>query len=132
MIDADGKLYPAETVIISIGDVPKLSFLPDSVETVSVGGASWIKTDTAGRTSDDKILAVGDVEKPGLATNALGAGKRTAEYIATTLKGGQWQPFEMKVIKYEALTTEHVDDVVPTTHVDRGSLGRHRELEGPH
>jgi len=111
LVASDGNLYPADTVIISIGDVPRLSFLPDSVETVSVAGASWIKTDVAGRTSDDKILAVGDVEKPGLATNALGAGKRTAEYIATTLKGGQWQPFEMKVIKYEALTTEHYSPV---------------------
>ena len=74
----DGTLYPADTVIISIGDVPKLNFLPDSVECVTVGGAAWIKTDEAGRTSDAKILAVGDVERPGLATNALGAGKRAA------------------------------------------------------
>ncbi len=111
LVGSDGTLYPADTVIISIGDIPKLSFLPDSVETVTVGGAGWIKTDDAGRTSDDKILAVGDVEKPGLATNALGAGKRTAEYIAATLKGEQWMPFEMKVIKYEALTTEHYSPV---------------------
>jgi len=111
LVGSDGTLYPADTVIISIGDVPKLSFLPDSVETVTVGGAGWIKTDEAGRTSDDKILAVGDVEKPGLATNALGAGKRTAEYIAATLKGEPWMPFTMKVIKYEALTTEHYSPV---------------------
>ncbi|MCL7488327.1 MAG: FAD-dependent oxidoreductase [Desulfobulbaceae bacterium] len=111
LVGDDGTLYPADTVIISIGDVPRLSFLPDSVETVTVGGAGWIKTDEAGRTSDDKILAVGDVEKPGLATNALGAGKRTAEYIAATLKGEQWMPFEMKVIKYESLTTEHYSPV---------------------
>jgi NADPH-dependent glutamate synthase beta subunit-like oxidoreductase/glutamate synthase domain-containing protein 3/NAD-dependent dihydropyrimidine dehydrogenase PreA subunit len=111
LVGDDGTLYPAETVIISIGDVPKLSFLPDSVETVTVGGAGWIKTDEAGRTSDEKILAVGDVEKPGLATNALGAGKRTAEYIAATLKGEPWLPLEMKVIKYESLTTEHYSPV---------------------
>ena len=107
LVGSDGTLYPADTVIISIGDVPKLSFLPDSVETVTVGGAAWIKSDEAGRTSDDKILAVGDVEKPGLATNALGAGKRTAEFIAATLKGESWMPFELKVIKSESLTTEH-------------------------
>ncbi|MDH3327916.1 MAG: FAD-dependent oxidoreductase [Desulfobulbaceae bacterium] len=111
LVGDDGTLYPAETVIISIGDVPKLTFLPDSVETVTVGGAAWIKTDDAGRTSDDKILAVGDVEKPGLATNALGAGKRTAEYIVTTLKGESWIPFTMKVIQYESLTTEHYSPV---------------------
>jgi len=111
LVGDDGTLYPADTVIISIGDVPKLSFLPDSVETVTVGGASWIRTDEAGRTSDAKILAVGDVEKPGLATNALGAGKRTAEYIVAALKGESWVPFTKKVIQYESLTTEHYSPV---------------------
>ncbi|NOQ45890.1 MAG: NAD(P)-binding protein [Desulfobulbaceae bacterium] len=105
----DGTLIPAQTVIISIGDVPHLPFLPDSVEVVKVAGGSWIKTDEAGRTSDDKILAVGDVERPGLAANALGAGKRTAEYIAATLKGEEWVPFNKKLIKYESLTIAHYD-----------------------
>lgn len=109
LVGDDGTLYPADTVIISIGDVPSLGFLPDSVETVTVGGTAWIRTDEAGRTSDDKILAVGDVERPGLATNALGAGKRTAQYIVASLKGEPWVPFTMKVIRYESLTTEHYD-----------------------
>ncbi len=105
----DGTLLPAQTVIISIGDVPKMPFLPESVEVVNVAGGSWIKTDEAGRTSDEKIFAVGDVEKPGLATNALGAAKRTAEYLVATFKGEQWMPFSKKVIAYEALTTAHYD-----------------------
>lgn len=109
LVGDDGTLYPADTVIISIGDVPKLNFLPDSVTCVTVGGASWIKTDEAGRTSDNKILAVGDVERPGLATNALGAGKRTAEYMVAALKGEPWQPFTKKVITFESLTTAHYD-----------------------
>jgi len=104
-----GTLIPAQTVIISIGDIPRLNFLPDSVESVSVAGGSWIKTDEAGRTSDPKILAVGDVERPGLATNALGAGKRSAEYIIATLKGEKWLPFKKKVVQYESLTTAHYD-----------------------
>jgi ferredoxin len=86
-----------------------LRFLPETVETVTVGGAAWIKTDDAGRTTDDKILAVGDVERPGLATNALGAGKRTAEYITATLRGEEWKPFAKKLIVFENLTTEHYD-----------------------
>ena len=71
---------PAQTVIISIGDVPSSISCRIPWRCVTVGGAAWIKTDEAGRTSDAKILAVGDVERPGLATNALGAGKRAAEY----------------------------------------------------
>ena len=80
-----------------------------------MAGASWIKTDEAGRTSDPKILAVGDVERPGLATNALGAGKRTAEFLLATFKGEPWIPFRQRLINYEDLTLAHYD---PCT--DRG------------
>ncbi len=104
-----GELIPAQTVIISIGDVPSLPFLPDSVEVLNVAGGSWIKTDDAGRTSDEKILAVGDVERPGLATNALGAAKRTAEYLIATMTDTEWVPFHKKLIEYESLTIAHYD-----------------------
>jgi NADPH-dependent glutamate synthase beta subunit-like oxidoreductase len=116
VVAADGTVLPAQTVIISIGDVPSLPFLPDTVEVAQVGGATWIKTDEAGRTSDDKILAVGDVERPGLATNALGAGKRTAEYLIAAFKGVPWVPFRQRLIQYEDLTLAHYD---PAT--DRGT-----------
>ena len=68
-----------------------VKFLPESVETVTVGGAAWIKTANSHVTSDAKILAVGDVERPGLATNALGAGKTAAEYILAEIKGQEWK-----------------------------------------
>jgi len=116
VVGANGEVIPAQTVIISIGDIPSLPFLPDTVEVVNVAGASWIKTDEAGRTTDDKILAVGDVERPGLATNALGAGKRTAEYILATFKGETWVPFRQQLIRYEDLTLAHYDPVT-----DRGA-----------
>jgi NADPH-dependent glutamate synthase beta subunit-like oxidoreductase/glutamate synthase domain-containing protein 3/ferredoxin len=116
VVAADGTVLPAQTVIISIGDVPSLPFLPDTVEVAQVAGATWIKTDAAGRTSDDKILAVGDVERPGLATNALGAGKRTADYLIATFQGEPWVPFRQRLIQYEDLTIAHYD---PAT--DRGS-----------
>ncbi|MEW6428976.1 MAG: FAD-dependent oxidoreductase [Thermodesulfobacteriota bacterium] len=103
LVDHQGKLYPADTVIISIGDVPAIKFLPETVETVR----GWIKTDEAGRTTDPKVLAVGDVERPGLATNALGAGKRSAEFILAALSGKEWQPFKKKVVLPDMLTLEH-------------------------
>lgn len=102
-----GEVIPAQTVIISIGDVPKLQFLPDSVETLTVGGAAWLKTDEAHLTTDAKVLAIGDVERPGLATNALGAGKTAAEYIVSQLKGEEWKPFTKEVITQKALTITH-------------------------
>ena len=107
LITAEGELIPAQTVIISIGDVPALPFLPGSVETVTVGGASWIKTDKAHLTSDPKVLAIGDVERPGLATNALGAGKTAAEFIIANLKGESWKPFTKELVPQQALTITH-------------------------
>lgn len=107
LVTVNGELLPADTVIISIGDVPALSFLSASVETVTVGGAAWIATDKAHVTSDPRVLAVGDVERPGLATNALGAGKTAAEYIIARCKGQEWKPFEKQVIPQKALTITH-------------------------
>jgi NADPH-dependent glutamate synthase beta subunit-like oxidoreductase/glutamate synthase domain-containing protein 3 len=107
LVTDTGTLIPAQTVIISIGDVPALPFLPGSIETVTVGGASWIKTDKAHVTSDAKVLAIGDVERPGLATNALGAGKTAAEFILAKCKGIPWHPFAKEVIPQQALTITH-------------------------
>ncbi len=107
LIDAAGHLIPAQTVIISIGDVPALKFLPDSVEVITVGGAGWIKCDPTGLTSDDKISAVGDVERPGLATNALGAGKNTADALVARFKGEDFTPFTKEVISQCDLTHAH-------------------------
>ncbi|MFC1524664.1 FAD-dependent oxidoreductase [Thermodesulfobacteriota bacterium] len=124
LITADGETIPAQTVIISIGDIPALQFLPAKVETITVGGASWIKTDDAGRTTDKQIYAVGDVERPGLATNALGSGKQAADAIISTLKGIEWQPFSKRVIDLNNLTLEHycpepAEGSTPESEADR-------------
>jgi NADPH-dependent glutamate synthase beta subunit-like oxidoreductase len=111
LLDAADELIPAQTVIISIGDVPALKFLPDSVEVMTVGGAGWIKTDNSCRTSDKKIYAVGDVERPGLATNALGHGKNAAHAIIAEIKGEEWQPFAKQVVNITTLTPAHFDPV---------------------
>jgi NADPH-dependent glutamate synthase beta subunit-like oxidoreductase/glutamate synthase domain-containing protein 3/ferredoxin len=118
-----GDLIPAQTVIISIGDVPALPFLPASVDTVTVGGAAWVKTDKAHLTSDKKVLAIGDVEKPGLATHALGAGKTAAEFILAKFQGVDWKPFSKQLIPQQALTITHYmpleDDHSPKSQADR-------------
>lgn len=107
LVTATGEVIPAQTVIISIGDIPAIQFLPDSVETIKAAGGTWVKTDAAGRTSDPKILAVGDVERPGLATNALGSGRNAAGFVIAALRGEEWKPFDKKVIVPDALTLEH-------------------------
>jgi len=122
LVSKDGELIPAQTVIISIGDVPALSFLPETVETITVGGSAWITTDPAHVTSNAQVLAVGDVEKPGLATNALGAGKTAAEFIIATCKGIDWKPFEKEVIPQRALTiTHYVPEEIGSTEQDQAN-----------
>ncbi len=107
LVTDGGETIPAQTVIISIGDVPALPFLSSSVDTVTVGGAAWVKTDKAHLTSDQKVLAIGDVEKPGLATHALGAGKTAAEFILAKFQGVAWEPFAKQLIPQQALTITH-------------------------
>lgn len=124
LVDNSGELIPAQTVIISIGDVPALDFLPESIEVVKVGGASWLKTDNAGRTSESTIFAIGDVERPGLATNALGAGKSSAEAIIADIQGKSWIPYDKIVISLKNLTVEHycperIDEEKPDSESDR-------------
>ena len=107
LLASDGTLIPAQSIIISIGDVPTLPFLPKSIETVTVGGADWIKTAASHQTSDSTVFAIGDVEKPGLATNAMGSGKTAAEAIIARCKGIEWKPFTKQVIPQQALTITH-------------------------
>jgi NADPH-dependent glutamate synthase beta subunit-like oxidoreductase/NAD-dependent dihydropyrimidine dehydrogenase PreA subunit len=107
LITESGDLIPAQTVFISIGDVPALPFLPEEIETIDVGGANWIRTEPGHRTSNARVLAVGDVERPGLATDALGAGKTAAECIIAEINGEEWKPFDKKLIPQQALTITH-------------------------
>jgi len=43
--------------------------------------------DETGRSSDEKVFAIGDAVGPGLITDAIGAGRRTATAIDQLLKG---------------------------------------------
>jgi NADPH-dependent glutamate synthase beta subunit-like oxidoreductase/glutamate synthase domain-containing protein 3/ferredoxin len=79
----DGETLEANTVVISIGDVPDLSFLGEGIEL----DRGFVKVDDAGRSSDEKIFAIGDAVGPGLITDAIGAGRRTATVIDQLLNG---------------------------------------------
>ncbi len=78
-----GEVIPADTVIISVGDVPDLDFLPESVETER----GFIKVNEHYRTSDPKIFAIGDTVKLGLLTDSIGQGRKAAEKIGAILSG---------------------------------------------
>ncbi|MEM5786145.1 MAG: FAD-dependent oxidoreductase [Syntrophobacteraceae bacterium] len=101
-----GEIIPADKVIISIGDLPELDFLPESVETER----GFIKVDENYRTSDPKIFAVGDAVKVGLLTDAIGAGRKAAAAMSAVLAGLQ-PPSDLvrKKIEYSRVKLEYFD-----------------------
>ncbi|MBI5845337.1 MAG: FAD-dependent oxidoreductase [Deltaproteobacteria bacterium] len=79
----DGTALDADTVVVSIGDAPETGFLPETVQTQK----GFITVDENFRTTDPKIFAVGDIVRPGLLTDAIGAGKKAAEAMHELLSG---------------------------------------------
>lgn len=79
----EGTFLEAETVIIAIGEMPDLDFLPEGV-TVRGG---YIDVDKHGRTTDERVYAVGDSVRPGLITEAIAAGKTAAAAIDARARG---------------------------------------------
>jgi NADPH-dependent glutamate synthase beta subunit-like oxidoreductase/glutamate synthase domain-containing protein 3/NAD-dependent dihydropyrimidine dehydrogenase PreA subunit len=79
----DGELLAADTVVVSIGDVPDLSFLGEELAQEN----GFVKIDNNGRTSDSRVFAIGDAVGIGLITDAIGAGKRAASSIDRIISG---------------------------------------------
>ncbi len=78
-----GELIEADTVVVSIGDVPEIDFIGQEVATRN----GFIVVDGFNRTSDKRIFAIGDTVAPGLITDAIGAGKRAADTIDAVISG---------------------------------------------
>jgi NADPH-dependent glutamate synthase beta subunit-like oxidoreductase/glutamate synthase domain-containing protein 3/NAD-dependent dihydropyrimidine dehydrogenase PreA subunit len=79
----DGEFLKADTVVVSIGDVPDLDFIDDSIKIKN----AYIQVDKFFRTSNKKVYAIGDVAGPGLITDAIGAGRKAAQSIDRVLAG---------------------------------------------
>ena len=97
-----GEVIPADTVIISIGDLPELDFLTEDIETVR----GFIVVNECFQTSNPQVFAIGDAVKLGLLTEAIGMGRKAAEAIDSLLKGkeviyDQLPPMDPKRVKLE-------------------------------
>ncbi|MDA8133167.1 MAG: FAD-dependent oxidoreductase [Desulfobacteraceae bacterium] len=79
----DGEVLKADTVVVSIGDVPDLNFLDESIK-IDKG---FIFVDAYNRTSDPRVFAIGDAVGPGLITDAIGAGRKAAIVIDRIIDG---------------------------------------------
>jgi len=100
-----GEVIPADTVIISVGDLPDLGFLPASVTTER----GFIQVDNMFQTTDPKIFAVGDAVKLGLLTDAIGAGRKAARTMDEILRGKRPLEHVRKRIDYSRIKLEYFD-----------------------
>ena len=101
----NGELIPADTVIISIGDAPDLSFLPDTVKSKN----GFIEVNDIFQTTDPKIFAIGDVIGLGLLTDAIGAGRKTAMAIDAISAGKEPEKETRQVIDLSRVKVEYFD-----------------------
>lgn len=102
----DGELLSADTVIVAVGDTPDLTFLPEDVVTKN----GFVVVDAQFKTNDGQIFAIGDAVKPGLLTEAIGAGRIAARTIDDLLKGigetyDQLPPIDVNRVKTEYFDT---------------------------
>ncbi len=109
----DGEFLPAGTVIFAVGDRPDLSFVPDEI----IRARGFLQVDDRFQSSDPRVFAVGDVVRPGLLTEAIGAGRIAADAIDGRIRGrkettGRLQPMPAERVKmayFEPWLPENAD-----------------------
>ncbi|RJQ71718.1 MAG: pyridine nucleotide-disulfide oxidoreductase [Desulfobacteraceae bacterium] len=100
-----GEIIPADSVFVSIGDVPDLDFLPADVAVER----SYVKVDERFQTSHHKVFAIGDVVRPGLLTDAIGAGRRAAQTIDDIIAGRRPSSDPRSIIETRRVHLEYYD-----------------------
>ncbi len=100
-----GETLPADTVILSVGDVPDLEFLDDTIATER----GHIKVNKLYQTTNPKVFAIGDIVRPGLLTQAIGAGREAAQAIDEIITGKRPQEDTRKMLDYKRITLEYFD-----------------------
>ncbi|HQI01580.1 MAG TPA: FAD-dependent oxidoreductase [Deltaproteobacteria bacterium] len=102
---SNGKILDADTIVFAIGDQPDISFLPPGIDSRN----GFIVVDKSYRTSDPKVYAIGDTVKPGLLTDAIGAGRKAAGSIDARLKGKTETYDELPPIDIRSVRLEYYD-----------------------
>jgi NADPH-dependent glutamate synthase beta subunit-like oxidoreductase/glutamate synthase domain-containing protein 3/NAD-dependent dihydropyrimidine dehydrogenase PreA subunit len=100
-----GEILSADTVVISIGDKPDLSFLPADIDT----DGGFIKVNESFQTSYPRVFAIGDSVRLGLITDAIGAGRKVAETIDTFIRGLEDQYDQLPPIDPARIKLEYYD-----------------------
>ena len=104
----DGRFIEADQVIVSIGEEPELSFLPND-DSIQKFRGSWLipKND---KSILPGVFCAGDVIKPGRLTDAIGDGRKTAWYVDRFVMGESFAPFpEKQKVPAERLAKAYFD-----------------------
>lgn len=107
----DGTSLDADVVIISIGELPILDFLPAGIHTEK----GWIVVNELGQTTDVKVFAIGDATRPGLVTHAIGQGRITADVIHAQMMQYDYMPEVKQTIPYDRIKNIYYDVEYPDT-----------------
>jgi len=100
-----GEIIPADTVVVSIGDTADLDFLPERIR-VEKG---LVTVNDVFQTTDSKIFAIGDIVKAGLITDAIGAGRISANAISDIIGGKRPQSDTRLMIDKNRVKLEYFD-----------------------
>jgi len=101
----DGTSMDADCVIIAIGDMPLLDFIPHFIHSER----GWLIVNEFYQTSDSKVYAIGDVTGLGLVTHAIGQGKMVAEHIHSKLTSAPYSYVRKDVIPYDRIKKEYYE-----------------------
>jgi len=121
----NGEFIEADSVIVSIGDRPNLSFLPDRYKDEK--GKLFVN-DYFQLEGKENVFVAGDTIKLGLFTNALGDGRKTALNIDNLFNGKPLDRFEkapmipqdkVKNEFYHPMNPQAVEDREAESEVDR-------------
>ncbi len=105
LVLTSGEVIPADTVFISIGDAPDVEFIPDDVRI----DRGFIVVNEYYQTTDPKIFAIGDIVRPGLITDAIGAGRVAAATMIDILQGKRPASDTRTMIDKSRMTLEYFD-----------------------
>ena len=102
----DGRLIEADTVIISIGERPDLSYVPR--EWLTTRGMMDVDDCWQAKQAPG-VFALGDTIQPGLLTHAIGSGREVSEYIDDYLNGLE-------------LVAKHKPEMIPQSKLSKESF----------
>jgi NADPH-dependent glutamate synthase beta subunit-like oxidoreductase/glutamate synthase domain-containing protein 3/Pyruvate/2-oxoacid:ferredoxin oxidoreductase delta subunit len=102
---AGGEMLPADTVIMAVGDQPDLGFLPAGIVLVK----GFVAVNERYQSSDPRVFAIGDAVRPGLLTDAIGAGRTAAKAIDAILTGRQESYDQLPTVETARVHLEYFD-----------------------